>query len=115
MLAETDMKKLSRIIMALALGAALVGVAGAASADPPKGPAGNCDKPHRDPAKRFEAADKNKDGLLTKDEVGERRWARISVADTNQDGKVSKAELEKARADGKLGRHKHGPGGQPKQ
>jgi len=97
------------------LGAALLGGAARASADPPKGPAGNCDKPHRDPGKRFEAADKNKDGFLTKDEVGERRWARISVADANKDGKVSKAELDKARADGKLGRHPHGPGGQPKK
>jgi hypothetical protein len=109
------MKRTSRLIMALAMGAALVAVAAVASADPPKGPAGNCDKPHRDPAKRFEAADKNKDGFLTKDEVGERRWARISVADSNKDGKVTKAELEKARADGKLGPHKRGPGGQPRK
>jgi len=108
------MKNFSRLIMALALGAALLGGAAAASADPPKGP-GNCDKPHGDPAKRFEAADKNKDGFLTKDEVGERRWARISVADANKDGKVSKAELDKARADGKLGRHQHGPGGKPQK
>jgi hypothetical protein len=109
------MKKLSRLIMALAMGVALLGGAAAASADPPKGPANNCDKAHRDPAKRFEAADKNKDGFLTKDEVGERRWARISVADTNKDSKVSKAELDKARADGKLGHHKRGPGGQPQK
>jgi hypothetical protein len=104
------MKKLTRLIMALAAGAALLGGAAAASADSPKGAAGNCDKPQRDPAKRFEAADKNKDGFLTKDEVGERRWARISVADTNHDSKVSRAELEKARADGKLGHRKHAPG-----
>jgi hypothetical protein len=108
------MTKPSRLILALALGAALLGGAAAASADPPKGPAGSCDKPHGDPGKRFEAADKNKDGFLTKDEVGERRWARISVADANKDGKVSKAELEKARADGKLGHHKH-PGGKPQK
>jgi hypothetical protein len=107
------MTKHSRLIMALAMGAALVAGAAVAAADPPKGPAGNCDKAHRDPAKRFEAADKNKDGFLTKDEVGERRWVRISVADANKDGKVSKAELDKARADGKLGHHKRGPGGQP--
>jgi hypothetical protein len=99
--------------MALAIGASLLAGAAVVSADPPKGPPGNCDKPHRDPAKRFEAADKNKDGVLTKDEVGERRWTRISVADSNKDGKVSKAELDKARADGKLGHHKRGQGGQP--
>ena len=109
------MKQLSRLILALAVGAVLLGGAAAASADAPKGDAGNCDKPHRDPGKRFEAADKNKDGFLTKDEVGERRWARISVADTNHDGKVSKAELEKARADGKLGHRKHAPGDKPQK
>ncbi len=109
------MNELSRLTLALAMGAALLGSAAVASADAPKGPANNCDRPHRDPAKRFEAADKNKDGFLTKDEVGERRWARISVADTNKDGKVSKAELEKARADGKLGHHKRGPGSQPQK
>jgi hypothetical protein len=107
------MNKPTRLIMAMATGAFLLAGAAAASAEPSKGPAGNCDKAHQDPGKRFEAADKNKDGFLTKDEVGERKWARISVADSNKDGKVSKAELDKARADGKLGHHKRGPGGQP--
>jgi len=55
---------------------------------------------------RFKKADKNGDGFLTRDEVGEQRWARIAVADYNQDGKISLAELAQARADGKLG-HKH--------
>ena len=55
---------------------------------------------------RFKKADKNGDGFLTKDEVGEKHWAHIQVADANKDGKVSLAELAQARADGKLG-HKH--------
>lgn len=55
---------------------------------------------------RFAKADKNGDGYLTRDEVGEKRWSRISVADANKDKKVSKAELEKARKSGKL--HKKG-------
>ena len=55
---------------------------------------------------RFKKADKNGDGFLTKDEVGDERWAHIQVADANNDGKISLAELEQARADGKIG-HKH--------
>jgi hypothetical protein len=51
-------------------------------------------------------ADKNSDGFLTQDEVGDRRWAHIQVADANKDSKISQAELEQAHADGKLG-HKH--------
>ena len=58
-------------------------------------------------AERFKKADKNADGFLTQDEVGDQRWTRIQVADANKDGKVSQAELAQAHADGKLG-HKHG-------
>jgi hypothetical protein len=54
----------------------------------------------------FKKADKNNDGFLTKDEVGEKRWARISVADANKDAKVSQAEMQQARKDGKLGHGK---------
>jgi hypothetical protein len=57
-------------------------------------------------ADRFKKDDKNGDGFLTQDEVGEKRWAHISVADANKDGKISLAELTQAHADGKLG-HKH--------
>jgi len=57
----------------------------------------------RHAAERFKKADKNSDGFLTQDEVGERRWTHIQVADTNKDGKISQAELEQAHADGKLG------------
>jgi hypothetical protein len=55
---------------------------------------------------RFKKADKNGDGFLTRDEVGEKRWSYIQVADANQDGKISMAELAQAHADGKIG-HKH--------
>ncbi len=54
----------------------------------------------------FKKADKNSDGFLTKDEVGDQRWARIQVADANKDGKVSKPEMQQARKDGKLGHGK---------
>jgi hypothetical protein len=50
----------------------------------------------------FKKADKNQDGFLTKDEVGDQRWDRIKVADANHDNKVSKDELKQARKDGKL-------------
>ncbi len=50
----------------------------------------------------FDRLDVNKDGFLTKAEVGERKWTRIVVADANKDNKVSKAELQQAKADGKL-------------
>jgi hypothetical protein len=57
-------------------------------------------------AERFKKDDKNGDGFLTQAEVGDKRWAHISVADANKDGKISMAELAQAHADGKLG-HKH--------
>jgi hypothetical protein len=63
-----------------------------------KGKGGGHDK-----GARFQKADKNKDGFLTKDEVGDKRWTRIQVADANKDSKVSQAELQQARKDGKLG------------
>src|SRR5450432_3347948 len=46
---------------------------------------------------RFKKADKNGDGFLTQDEVGDKHWARIQVADANRDGKISLAELAQAR------------------
>lgn len=51
---------------------------------------------------RFQKQDTNSDGFLTKAEVGDKKWARISVADANKDAKVSLAELKQAKADGKL-------------
>ncbi|HEX4336055.1 MAG TPA: EF-hand domain-containing protein [Polyangiaceae bacterium] len=56
-------------------------------------------------AERFKKADKNGDGFLTKDEVGDKKWEHIKVADTNNDGKVSQAEMQQAHQDGKLGHH----------
>jgi hypothetical protein len=61
---------------------------------------------------RFTADDKNKDGALTKDEVPEDKWARISQADANSDGTVTQAELETAMASHKMGpRGPRGEGG----
>lgn len=56
---------------------------------------------------RFEEADKNDDGALTKAEVGDKKWERIKVADANSDGKVTLAEMKQAKADGKL-KHRKG-------
>jgi hypothetical protein len=102
------MKTTIRLAIALMVCAVGLGSAAAASAAPKDGPSKSGEH-HGRGARHFEAADKNKDGFLTKDEVGEARWARIRVADANGDGKVSKAELERARAEGKLGHHKHAP------
>lgn len=52
----------------------------------------------------FERADANADGALTKDEVGEEKWGRISVADANADGRITRDEMHTAFADGKIGR-----------
>jgi hypothetical protein len=60
-------------------------------------------------AERFRKADTNKDGFLTKTEVGDRRWEHMKAADANNDGKLSIAELEQAKKDGKL--RKGGKGG----
>ena len=64
-----------------------------------------CDGKHDGQAKgaHFKKADKNSDGFLTKDEVGDERWTRIQVADANKDGKVSQPEMQQAHKDGKLG------------
>ena len=63
---------------------------------------------------RFAKGDKNGDGSLTEDDVGERRWARISVADTDKSGSVTLPEIEAAVAAGKIhfphGHHFHGDG-----
>ncbi len=50
----------------------------------------------------FKKADKNQDGFLTKDEVGEERWERIKLADANKDNKISRDEMKQARKDGKF-------------
>lgn len=45
----------------------------------------------------FTRLDKNQDGSLTKDEVPEMVWQRLSQADTNSDGAISKEEVEAFR------------------
>jgi len=81
--------KYASIVLALSL----VTFAGTASASE-KGD-GKCEHKRGNVMQRF---DKNNDGALTKDEVGEKKWARIGKADANNDGKVTKAELDAARA-----------------
>jgi Ca2+-binding EF-hand superfamily protein len=61
---------------------------------------------------RFAKMDKNGDGALTKDEVGDKRWERLSVADADKNGSVTLAEIQQAVASGALkfphrGRHGH--------
>ncbi len=50
------------------------------------------------PAEMFKRMDKNNDGKLSKDEVPEQFWARLSKADKNSDNAITKAELEAAMA-----------------
>lgn len=99
------MKATKRISIAFLLAAATLGSSVWALADAPKAEKAHSDKhggKGKDKGARFKAADKNGDGFLTKDEVGEQRWERIKVADANNDGKVSLAEMKQARKDGKL-------------
>ena len=66
---------------------------------------------------RFSKMDKNSDGALSKDEVGDKRWERLSVADADKNGSVTREEIKTALAAGTLkfphhGRgHGHGPRG----
>lgn len=67
---------------------------------------------------RFTKMDKNNDGALSKDEVGDKRWERLSVADADKNGSVTREEIKTAVAAGTLkfpnhGRgHGHGPRGE---
>ncbi len=61
-------------------------------------------------AEHFAKRDKNGDGAVSKAEVNERAWSRLSRADANADGKVTRAEFAKAREDGKLRGKRRGPG-----
>ena len=53
-------------------------------------------KPRIDGAAILKAADKNGDGVLTKDEFSEKDRANFDETDRNQDGKVDAAELNAA-------------------
>jgi hypothetical protein len=60
--------------------------------------------------------DKNNDGALSKDEVGDKRWEHLSVADADKNGSVTREEIKTAFANGTLkfphhGRGHHGPHG----
>jgi Ca2+-binding EF-hand superfamily protein len=59
---------------------------------------------------RFAKLDKNGDGALTKDEVGDKRWAHLSVADADKNGSVTEAEIQQAVASGVLKFPHHGHG-----
>ncbi|HET7541963.1 MAG TPA: hypothetical protein VFK05_18950 [Polyangiaceae bacterium] len=67
---------------------------------------------------RFAKMDKNNDGALSKDEIGDKRWERLSVADADKNGSVTREEIKTAVAAGTLkfphhGRgHGHGPRGE---
>jgi|SRR6185312_5525105 len=66
----------------------------------------------KDPAARFQKADKNSDGFITKDEAGDKRWEHIKVADLNNDGKISQAEMKQAHEEGKFPHRQNGPRGE---
>jgi hypothetical protein len=89
---------------AAALGTSALAFADAGGAKP------RCEGKHEGKgAGMFKKGDKNSDGFLTKDEVGDKRWERIKLADANNDGKVSQPELQQARKDGKLPHGKRAP------
>jgi Ca2+-binding EF-hand superfamily protein len=54
----------------------------------------------------FKHADKDGNGALSAEEAGH-RWERLQVADTDKNGSVTRAELDQARAEGKLRGHGH--------
>ena len=55
------------------------------------------------PGKRLFALDANQHGALSADEVGTAKWAHISAADADRDGKVTKDEMKAAHKSGKIG------------
>jgi hypothetical protein len=83
---------LRRIAITLGVAASLISVS-ALAAEPLCEGKGNPEAK----AKRFQKADTNGDGFLTKAEVGDKRWERLAKADTNKDAKISKAEFDAKR------------------
>lgn len=60
-------------------------------------------------ADRFTQLDKNGDGAITVSEVPSHVWDHLKVADANNDGRLTRAEIDQARASGKLRpMHQHG-------
>lgn len=124
---KSKMNRISAVtaLLALVFGAAAVAAAeaGANASAPPareqcsgkhEGTGTEAERAQRK-AERFQKADTNGDGFLTKDEVGDKRWEHLKVADTDNDGRVSKAEIEEAYKDGKLGHHGRGGDGKANQ
>ncbi len=107
-------KKMNRMGIGVCLAGLTLAVSSIALADG-RGEEGHCSGEHQAKSAeeravgRFQKADKNNDGFVTHDEVGDKRWEHIKIADTNNDGKVSKAEMAQAFRDGKLGRHGRKP------
>lgn len=78
------------------LACSLLAFAGTASASEKDGK-GEGKSAHHRHGNVMERFDKNKDGVLTRDEVNnDKAWARISKADANNDGKVTAEELKAA-------------------
>jgi hypothetical protein len=104
---KVTMNTTKRFSIAFLFATAAFGVSAFALAEPSA--KHQCDGKHDGQAKgaHFKKADKNNDGFLTKDEVGDQRWARIQVADANKDGKISQPEMQQAHKDGKLGHRDH--------
>ncbi len=71
---------------------------------PPAGGSRNSGPP--DPDVLFERFDRNKDGRLTKDEVPEGLWNRLSAVDTNKDAAVTKVEMNSRRQPPEQNRNK---------
>ena len=106
-----------RLRSKLLLTASLLAFTGAAQAQRPERPA---DKPKPSPEAelvvKMMALDKDKDGLLTKDEVTDERLLKLfERADKNKDDKVTKDELiamlVAEGAGGRPGGDRPGPGG----
>ena len=82
---------MERIIAAALAGAVTLSLAGAAMADGRMGGRGGMG-----PQIDFTAADADKDGKLTREEITAHRAARFAAADADKDGKLSAEELAAA-------------------
>jgi len=106
-------RNMTRALVVLGAGAALLLLAAATMAQPGFGPGG---RGHGGPPSIdaiFGKLDANQDGKLTKDELPERAAEKLMVADADGDGAVTKEELEQARPGRGGGGGFGGPGGPP--